>query len=70
MVQDHLIHMSHERPAMTESFMSQRTAELLLLLYDDGVDQEELKALVGSAFEDGVNCAINQIDEAENRSDT
>lgn len=39
---------------MSESLMSQRTAELLLLLYDDGVDGEELKALVDSAFQDGL----------------
>ncbi len=49
---------------MIDAFMSERTAELLLLLYDDGVDQEELKALVRSAFEDGINCILDHIDEA------
>lgn len=39
---------------MSDSLMSPRTAELLLLLYDDGVDGEELKALVDSAFQDGL----------------
>lgn len=39
---------------MSDSLMSPRTAELILLLYDDGVDGEELKALVDSAFQDGL----------------
>ena len=43
---------------MGDNLMSQRTAELLLLLSSDGVDQEELKALASSAFEDGMKCRI------------
>lgn len=46
---------------MSECLMSERTAELLLLLYNDGVDHEELKALVRSAFEDGINYTIEQV---------
>lgn len=47
--------------------MSQRTAELMLLLYDDGVDREELKALVGSAFEDGVEYTLQHVEELRDR---
>ena len=37
---------------MTDSLMSRLTRELMLLLHDDGVDREELMALVDSAFQD------------------
>ena len=43
---------------MGDNLMSQRTAELLLLLSSDGVDQEELVALASSAFEDGIKCRL------------
>jgi hypothetical protein len=46
---------------MPQDLMSQRTAELMLLLYDDGVDRDELKALVGSAFQDGVEYTIKRM---------
>ncbi len=46
---------------MSLEMMSQRTAELLLLLHDDGVDREELKALVGSAFQDGVAFTLQNL---------
>jgi hypothetical protein len=43
--------------------MSERTAELMLLLYDDGVDRDELKALIGSAFEDGIEFTLKNLDQ-------
>lgn len=46
---------------MSEIFMSQRTAELLLLLSSDGVSEEELRALASSAFEDGMRCGIKHM---------
>lgn len=46
---------------MSEDIVSKRTAELLVLLSMDGVDREELKALVASAFADGVNYSVGQI---------
>ena len=48
---------------MSLEMMSQRTAELLLLLHDDGVDREELKALVGSAFQDGIAYTLKNLDD-------
>ena len=48
--------------------MSQRTAELMLLLYDDGVDREELKALVDSAFGDGLTFMAKHYGERLNRN--
>ncbi|UCH74059.1 MAG: hypothetical protein JSU82_17360 [Rhodospirillales bacterium] len=50
---------------MSENFMSQRTAELLLLLSNDGVDEEELRALATSAFEDGMRCRIGRIGDGD-----
>lgn len=49
---------------MTERLMSDLTAELMLLLHGDGVDREELKALVDSAFRDGVTYTMKTIDQA------
>ena len=48
---------------MSDNLMSQRTAELMLLLYDDGVNREELKALVGSAFKDGIEFTMKRMNE-------
>ena len=55
---------------MTDDMMSQLTADLMLLLYEDGVDREELTALVGSAFRDGVEYTIKHIDEMRARRET
>lgn len=41
--------------------MSSLTRELMLLLHDDGVDRNELKALVDSAFQDGVAYTIKTV---------
>ena len=54
---------------MSESLMSERTTELLLLLYNDGVDHDELKALVRSAFEDGINYTIENVGHVRGRDD-
>lgn len=54
---------------MSENLMSERTTELLLLLYGDGVDREELKALVGSAFGDGVDYMKKQISRTGNQGE-
>ena len=51
---------------MSEPLMSQRTAELLLLLYDDGVDGDELRALVDSAFGDGLTFMVKHYDAGGN----
>ena len=40
---------------MSERLLSKRTAELMLLLFEDGVDGDELRALVDSAFSDGLS---------------
>ena len=48
---------------MTHKLMSERTAELMLLLYDDGVNREELKALVGSAFKDGIEFTMKRMND-------
>ena len=48
---------------MEDVMMSRLTADLMLLLYEDGADREELTALVGSAFRDGVEYTIKHIDE-------
>ncbi len=53
---------------MSLEMMSRRTTELLLLLYDDGVDRDELKALVGSAFQDGITYTLNNLDELGEQS--
>ena len=53
---------------MSEPLMSQRTAELMLLLYDDGVDGDELKALVDSAFGDGLTFMVKHYDERRKRN--
>jgi hypothetical protein len=53
---------------MSQELMSQRTAELMLLLYDDGVDREELKALVGSAFQDGIEYTIKRMADAQDKA--
>ena len=50
-----------DRPHVTENMMSSLTRELMLLLHDDGVDQNELKALVDSAFQDGVAYTIKTV---------
>ncbi|MGD8327540.1 MAG: hypothetical protein PVF65_11545 [Sphingomonadales bacterium] len=42
---------------MNEDYMSQRTTDLMLLLFGDGVDGDELRALVDSAFSDGLKVA-------------
>ena len=55
---------------MTDEFMSKGTAELVVLLLGDGVDHEELEALVSSAFTDGVNFAIKQLGEVGGQGDT
>ena len=52
---------------MTSDPMSRRTADLMILLCDDGVNREELKALVGSAFKDGLDYAIKHMDEVRNQ---
>lgn len=54
---------------MTERFLSQRTADMVVLLCNDGVDREELKALVSSAFEDGIDCTLKQMDGSDDRED-
>lgn len=54
---------------MTESIMSEQTTELMLLLYGDGVDREELKALVGSAFQDGIKYTVGQLGERNEQGD-
>lgn len=54
---------------MTFGLMNKRTAELMLLLHEDGVDREELKALVGSAFEDGVEFALQHVEDLRARRD-
>ncbi len=56
--------------SMTDDMMSQLTADLMLLLYEDGVDREELTALVGSAFRDGVEYTIKNIDEMRTGRET
>jgi hypothetical protein len=48
---------------MPQDLMSEHTAELMLLLYDDGVDRDELKALVGSAFKDGIEYTIKRMSD-------
>jgi hypothetical protein len=48
---------------MSDKLMSERTAELMLLLYDDGMDREELKALVGSAFKDGIAFTMKRLND-------
>lgn len=55
---------------MTDEFMSKGTAELLVLLLGDGVDDDELAALVSSAFTDGVNFAIKYSGEAGGQGDS
>ena len=55
---------------MTDELMSKGTAELVVLLLGDGVDHEELNALVSSAFADGVNFAIRQLGEVDGRSES
>lgn len=55
---------------MTDELMSKGTAELLVLLLGDGVDHEELTALVSSAFTDGVNFAIEHLGEVGGHGDT
>jgi len=52
---------------MTYGLMNKRTAELMLLLHEDGVDREELKALVGSAFEDGIEFALQHVEDLRAR---
>jgi hypothetical protein len=53
---------------MSQELMSERTAELMLLLYDDGVDRDELKALVGSAFKDGIDYTIKRMGDSRDTS--
>lgn len=53
---------------MSERFVSDKTKELLLLLYDDGVDREELKALVSSAFKDGIDYLIGERNDRDDPS--
>jgi hypothetical protein len=53
---------------MSQEMMSERTAELMLLLYDDGVDRNELKALVGSAFKDGIEYTIKRMGDNRDTS--
>lgn len=50
---------------MSNRLMSSRTVELMLLLYDDGVDGNELKALVDSAFKDGATYMVKNYDDPE-----
>ena len=52
---------------MSEPYMSQRTAELMLLLFEDGVDGDELRALVDSAFSDGLSVMVKHYDEGRSR---
>ena len=55
---------------MTDEFMSKGTAELVVLLLGDGVDDEELTALVSSAFSDGVNFAISRLGEMDGQGES
>lgn len=54
---------------MPDNPMSKRTADLMLLLFDDGVDPDELKALIGSAFVDGVDYSFKHMDETRDNPD-
>ena len=54
---------------MNDEFMSKGTTELVVLLLGDGVDHEELEALVSSAFADGVNFAIKLASAVGDRGD-
>ena len=54
---------------MPDNPMSAHTADLMLLLFDDGADQEELKALISSAFTDGVNYTIKYMEEMRHDPD-
>jgi hypothetical protein len=55
---------------MAGEFTKKATTELVFLLLGDGVDHEELEALVRSAFADGVNLVIKHWDEAAGQGDT
>ena len=47
---------------MKDPLMSQHTKDLLLLLSEDGVDRDELRALVESAFQDGLAYMVKHYD--------
>ena len=57
--------MSMHRKSSNKRLMSSSTIELMLLLYDDGVDRNELKALVDSAFTDGMTYTLRDISDRD-----
>ena len=54
---------------MNDRAMSRSTAELFTLLYNDGVDRDELRALVGSAFRDGYMYSLRQSGRESSETD-
>lgn len=50
---------------MNNQYMSQRTADLMVMMLGDGVDPEELRALVDSAFCDGLESLADDGDPGE-----